>query len=510
LLPRARQEFQFSLRQLGGWYILAEKHPPMNSIPEKLPLWKLIIFALGQLGWSLASYGVSNLVMYFYMPPETAAATRIFPPFLFEGAVLGVFTIIGLINFGARFFDAVSNPLIASWSDRSHARMGRRRAFLAASAVPFALFSFLVFVPLRHFSANPSAAASVLNVVWLTVTILLFYFFFVMYFAPYNALISEFGHTPKERLMISTVIAVTWSLGFAVGNFVYDFQTAFERAGMSSVKAFQTVEAIFAIAAAVLMLLPVLVIDERRYAAYSVSNEGTFQALRSSLGNRNFVRFLISEFLYNVCQTIIQMGIVYYVVTLLRLDKEITSFLMIVMFILSFVFYPFITAAAVKWEKKKVTLVGFGLLALLFALFSLYGLVRIPPLIFAYATVAVAAIPIAIFTIVPNAIVADIAEADGIETGNFKAGMFFGVRSFESNLGVSVANILFPSLLVLGMSVDHPVGIRLSAIVSIGICIAGLLVFLLYDERAVLRSLAKKEKLSADELKKVADGRDGA
>jgi hypothetical protein len=42
------------------------------------------------------------------------------------------------------------------------------------------------------------------------------------------------------------------------------------------------------------MLLPVLVINERRYAAYSVSNETTIQALRSSLGNRNFLRFLIS------------------------------------------------------------------------------------------------------------------------------------------------------------------------------------------------------------------------
>ena len=360
-----------------------------------------------------------------------------------------------------------------------------------------------MFVPLRHFQVEPSVGASWLNTIWLTVTILVFYFFFVMYFSAFNALISELGHNPKERLFISTVIAVTWSLGFGVGNFVYDFQTVFEHRGMKSVAAFQTVVGIFAVVSAVLMILPVVFINERRYAAYSVSDESTLQALRSSLGNKNFLRFLIAELLYNVCQTIIQMGIVYYVVTLLQLAKELTSFLMMVMFILSFVFYPFITMAAVKWQKKKVVVVGFVLLSLLFVLFALMGLIPVPSMIFAYATVAVAAIPIAIFTIVPNAIVADIAEADGIETGNFKAGMFFGVRSFESNLGVSIANILFPSLLVLGMSVEHPVGIRLSAIVSIVICVAGLLVFLLYDEKAVLRSLAKKEKLSNDEMREI-------
>ncbi|HUI72608.1 MAG TPA: hypothetical protein VL354_18955, partial [Spirochaetia bacterium] len=122
-------------------------------------------------------------------------------------------------------------------------------------------------------------------------------------------------------------------------------------------------------------------------------------------------------------------------------------------------------------------------------------------LVYAYITVVFAAIPIAIFTIVPNAVVADIAEADGIETGNFKAGMFFGVRSFETNLGISIANIIFPWFLTMGMSVEHPFGVRLSAIVSVAVCIAGMLVFFLYDEKAVLRSLAKKEKLSAREAK---------
>ncbi len=463
--------------------------------PEKLPLAKLIVFALGQMGWSLASYGVSNLVMYFYMPPETATAA-IFPPFIFQGAVFGIFTIIGVINFGARLFDAVTNPIIASWSDRSPSPLGRRRFFMLVSAAPFALFSVLVFIPLKHFTSQPSVAASWLNVGWLLVTILLFYFFFVMYNAPFNALISELGHNPRERLMISTVISVTWALGFAAGNFVYEFQGLFESSGMDSVRAFQLVEAIFGVVSLALMLLPVIFIDERRYAAYSASQESTGQALRSALRNGNFFRFLVSEILYFICQTVIQMGVVYYVVTLLGLAKELTSFLMILMFLLSFAFYPLVTWSALRLEKKKVLMIGFAFLAVMFLCFALMGVLPIPPLLFAYATVALAALPMAIFGIIPNAIVADIAEADGIETGSFKAGMFFGIRTFETNLGTSIANILFPSLLTLGMSVENPFGIRMSAIVSIVIAVLGMLVFVTYNEKEVLRSLGKKEKLS--------------
>jgi GPH family glycoside/pentoside/hexuronide:cation symporter len=463
---------------------------------EKLPRWKLILFALGQLGWSLASFGVSNLIPYFYMSPEKAGAERTFPPFIFEGVFLGALTIIGVITFGARAFDAFTNPLIASWSDRSKSRLGRRRYYMAVSFVPFALFSVLVFLPPQHFTVIPAAGASWLNIVSLCLTILVFYFFFVMYTAPYNALISELGHNPKERLYISTVIGVTWSLGFAVGNSVYFLKPILEHQGLSPTAAFQTVEAIFAVASLVLMALPVLVIDEKRYVDSTVSNEPMMKSLISSLKNKNFVRFLFSELLYNVCQTIIQMGLVYYVVTLLLLEEEFTSYLLYGMFALSLLLYPAITALTVRWEKKRMMIIGFALLALLFLMFCFMGKVPMPGILYACITVAVAAIPIAIFTIVPNAIVADVAEAHGIETGDYKAGMFFGVRSFETNVGISFANVVFPSLLLLGKSVENPLGIRMSAVVSVAICLAGMAIIFLYDEKSVLRSLAKKEKLS--------------
>lgn len=463
--------------------------------PERLPGTKLVIFALGQFGWSLASFGVSNLLNYFYMPPEKADATRIFPSFLFQGNVLWIFTVIGAVAFLSRVFDGVTNPLLASWSDRSRSRLGRRRFFMAVSALPFALFSVLVFLPPQTFLAEPSLRGSAGNTAWLTVMSLLFYFFFVMYTAPYNALISELGHNPKERLTISTVISVTWALGFLTGNSVYAAKDLFVAAGLGQVGAFQAVQAAFALLSLVLMLLPVLFIDEPRYAAYGSSDEGTLRALGSSLKNRNFFRFLVAEFLYWIAQTVLQTGIVYFVVTLLGLGEEMTSTLMTAMFLLSFAFYPLVVWWTNRVGKKRVLVWAFVLFSVDFLIFAAMGIVRIPSAAFAWIAVAFSALPMAIFGILPNAVVADIAEADGIETGSFKAGMFFGVRTFETNLGISVANILFPSLLSLGMTSQNPVGIRMTAVVSFFICAAGMGVFLLYNERAVMRSLAKKEKI---------------
>jgi len=133
---------------------------------ETLPLWKKIMYALGQLGWSLASFSIGNLLIYFYLPPESGDRA-IFPAYIYQGYVIGVLTIIGLIYAFGRLWDAVTDPIIAGMSDRSRSPFGRRRKFLAISAFPFALLSILAFTP-------PVNALSPWNAVWLFVIVTLF------------------------------------------------------------------------------------------------------------------------------------------------------------------------------------------------------------------------------------------------------------------------------------------------------------------------------------------------
>ena len=156
----------------------------VQSQVKKLPFRLLVVFALGQFGWSLASFGAGNTLLYFYMPStDPSTGQLILPLFISQHPVFFAVTIIGLITALGRLFDSVTNPLIATWSDRCKAKIGRRRFFMAFAAAPFSLFSFLIFFPPVH-------ASSWVNVAWLTVVLLLFYFFFVAYTTHYTALIS--------------------------------------------------------------------------------------------------------------------------------------------------------------------------------------------------------------------------------------------------------------------------------------------------------------------------------
>lgn len=419
---------------------------------QSLPFWKKIMYALGQYGWSLASYGVLNLITQFYV--TTTDKTPEYILFLPAVVLIGI-TVLGLVEGSGRVFDAITDPLIAGWSDRSKSKLGRRRKFLLISVVPFSVLSFLVFFP-------PVGEPSAWNVVFLVVVLFLFYFFMTMYVTPFFALMSELGHSPRERLEMSTLISITWALGFATGSQALGFKSIFRdilinsmgfEAGQSTnVLSFQLVMIGFGVISLILMVLPIIFINEKKYCEPHVSKEGSFEAVKNAFKNKNFRFFTLSDLTYWLSLTFIQTGMQpFYVTKLLGLEESTASVFMLIMFVCSFLFYVPVNFIARKVGKKKVLVVGFITFSISFSFVAIMG--RVPfldPFIQGVIAMIWSAVPISIFGILPNAIVADIAEYEGIRTGNYKAGIFFGARTFMQKMGQSVAKLIFPSFLLIG------------------------------------------------------------
>ena len=176
---------------------------------KKLTTGKIWQFAAGQFGWAILSGIISNWLVYFYQPDKTAISQgqTVFIP---QGLVVfGIFTIIGGITAFGRIFDAFTDLMIASLSDRCTSKNGRRIPFLKWASLPLALSTILVFW-------SPVNKNSWINGVFLLVMILAYYLSITAYCTPYNALIPELGHTQQERLNISTVISFTFIAGTAV------------------------------------------------------------------------------------------------------------------------------------------------------------------------------------------------------------------------------------------------------------------------------------------------------
>lgn len=468
---------------------------PRPSLPLRLPFWKKVMFALGQLGWSLASYGAANFLNQYYLP-FNEGGKAIYPKMINQGYVIGVLTVIGLaLGFG-RIFDAVTDPLVAVLSDRCRLKLGRRRSFLAISALPFALFAILVFIPI---GGAGQGANLILNSVWLFLTITLLYWFMTMYVTPFFAWMSELGHDADERLQLSTMISITWALGAMIGAQAPVVQGIFQGRGMSALAAFQTTMAIFGGASLVFMLLPVIFIDENKYCLSVPSDDGFFASIGKVVRDRNFLIFTFSDLAYWISLYFINNGLLYYITVLLGLPKETYSLLFIVMFALSFLFYVPVGLVAKKLGRRRLLIAAFLMFSALFVFCAFFGSIPLPAMAQAYIAAFLAAVPMAIFGILPNAMISDMAEAYAIETGVHKAGVFFGFRTFMSKMGQFVGALILPSIVMIGADkaageVVGPRGVRMTTFLALGFCLVGLVLLLAYSEKKVVASLAKAGK----------------
>ena len=61
----------------------------------KPPIYILLIYAVGQMGWAIAGAGITNMLEYFYFPPELSNGQPLFPSYVYQGAVLGAFNGVG-------------------------------------------------------------------------------------------------------------------------------------------------------------------------------------------------------------------------------------------------------------------------------------------------------------------------------------------------------------------------------------------------------------------------------
>jgi glycoside/pentoside/hexuronide:cation symporter, GPH family len=448
---------------------------------EKLPLSKQIAYSLGQFGWSLLSGIIGSYLIFYYIPTKESGISIFIPQVVF----IGFITIIGAITMLGRLFDAVTDPWIATLSDRSKSKKGRRISFMQVSAVPFAVTTVLVFW-------SPVNGESSINAIFLTVMLLLFYLFLTMYVTPFFALLSELGHTPEERLNLSTYISVTWFLGAAVASQAPILWNIFQGMGYSTVVSMRIALTILSVIGLIFLLIPVIAIDEKRYCESVPSELKMLDSMKATFRNKEFRMFVFSDLVYWVAITIFQSSLLYYITILLKLPDTMFGVLFMGLGVGSFLFYVPINIIAKKIGKKLLLIIAFGIFLAVYVYGAFLGLLPFDTTLQAYIMVLLAAIPMAIFGILPNVVVADIAEYDARKTGIRREGMFFGTRTFMSKIGQMFSMLILSGLLLSQGDVSNEMSIRLTAVTAAVFCIIGLIFLLMYDEKKILEGITDK------------------
>lgn len=136
------------------------------------------------------------------------AATNLFVLFFFS-QVLGLpGWVVGAVMGVALVIDAVTDPMMGSWSDGFHHRWGRRHPFLLASALPVGLSFALVF--------SPPALGPVGLALWAGACLIAHRLALTVFFVPHMALGAELSSDYDERTRIAGVRVFFTYLGAAI------------------------------------------------------------------------------------------------------------------------------------------------------------------------------------------------------------------------------------------------------------------------------------------------------
>lgn len=409
-------------------------------------------FAVGASGWALGDRLLMTYALYFYSPPPDVG--------LVEKLPIWILPVWGLVSVAGRVVDSVTDPLVASWTDRSTHRFGRRRIFMLWGVVPLALCTALVFFP-------PIAGPSWGNAVFVAVALAAYFAAFTVYACPFQALLPDLARTDRDRLDLSTFQAIAMLAGAAIVMIGAPLAL-----GASPDEArFQGVAIGFAALSLVLMCAPIALIPEPKLVdAPTPTSLPLIAAVRATLRSPGMGWYLVATIAFWFGFNTVASGVPYFVTVLMRQPAAYAGTVLTATFVVAAACFPLVNAMGKRIGKRRTLMIGAAALAAVMCAVPLIdgrtsGLV----------IMGLGGFPIAVLMAVPNALLADLATAEARRSGENREAMFFGAQAFflKVNLGVSAG--VLAALLGLGKSVAQPLGVQ-----AIGPATAGVLLLSIF------------------------------
>ncbi len=405
----------------------------------RLPLSTKIFQGIGALPDTLKNFAFSTFLLFYY------------------NQVLGVRAVLASVAIMvALVIDALTDPMVGSFSDNLRSRLGRRHPLMYLASVPLGIFLYLVFSP-------PEGLTEIGLFVWLVAFAIATRVSMAFYLVPWNALFAEFSDDYAERTSIITFRYLIGWTGGAIFTFVawkYIFPSSAEFAkGQLNPTAYHLFAPILGLlVGAAAFLTTHLTRNEIPYLLQPVGQATPFSLKRVfsevvlALRNRDFLVLFITLLTASAIGGTTEALNIYVQTYFWSLNGEALRWfaLAILGFLAAFALIPVVQA---RFDKKRLVIYGLAFLVLNgVAMIGLRFLDVLPPngspmLLPLLVTNEI--IRIAVFTVVAimfGSMVADALDAQELTTGRRQEGVFSAALSFStkatSGLGVLLGGLL--------------------------------------------------------------------
>jgi Na+/melibiose symporter-like transporter len=329
--------------------------------------------------------------------------------------------VVGTIFLIAKFWDAVSDPLVGNLSDRTEHASGRRKPWLRAAAPMLAIFSIMAWAP-------PASLEGFQLSLWIGVAVIGFYTAYTMFDVPHMALGAEITLLPNERNKVFGVRQlmriVAMLIAGTLGTYLVSQGTAYATA-MAYALGFL---------ALVLIFTGVSLLPPERDAFKGRGGENPYKALRDVLANPHARLLLLIVFIDSIGLGGIGVLLPFLVEYVIKMDGMLPLFMAINM-LASLAMVPGWIWLAKHFDKRKLIFWAFV------ASGAGYGLVIFISegdwLIMALSSL-IAGGASSCANVLGYSLKSEIIDCDEYLTGERKEGAYFAGWSFVNKLGAGI------------------------------------------------------------------------
>lgn len=447
-----------------------------------LPKSKMYRYCLADIAKGLFNGMIGNYLLYFFQPTVKSGLPQLLP----QNKLLGYITIMALITALGKIVDAVTDPLVATLSDKCTHKAGRRMPFLRGAALPYALSVLLIFYA-------PFRAGSAVNALWVGFFLISYYTAYTFFFIPRNALVPEIIPDAKVRVGYYGV-----STAFFMGSssFMYAatlFVNLLKNAGFSALWAWRAVFTLFAAIGVTCLLLSAYAFEETDYVTANVRpRESLLRSCGQVLKNRNFLCFAAGDLFSGVSMAFFQTAMLYYITMLLNVPESQSFLVMLSAIGVALCLFPLIIRLSRTYNKKAPLVAASIVFTIVFA-FIFFGdkIAALAPgneLFVGLALGVVVSFPFAAINILPQSILSDIIQQDSLQSGVNREGIFSATKTFIEKCASALAMMVVSSVLAIGAGAGESVGllgVKLTGVFAGGFSLLSLIFFLFYNDKKV-------------------------
>lgn len=466
---------------------------------KEITMKKVVQYFLSDIGVGFLTGMIANYLLYFYQPTIQSGLPHLLP----ASNVGKYITIMALITGIGKALDAVTDPIVANWSDKCKHPSGRRVPFLKWTAIPYALSCLMIFFA-------PFEQGSVGNAIWVAFFVIAYYLAYTIYRIPQRALVPEIIVDPHMRVKAYTISAVFFMGGSSIMYAVTLFVGFLKNGGISALWAWRICFIVLAVIAAVLLMISAFAIKEKDYVVKEYSRQDKFlKSFKKVITNKTFVLVTMGDLCNSIAMAFFQTALMYYITVLLGVPEDQSIIIMATAIACAGICFPFIIKISKVKNKKLPLLIAGGMFTVLFTAIFFGDKIGGPPIVKGVIMGILVAFPFASVNMLPSSIVSDVIQEDTLRTGVNKEAMFMSAKTFIEKLSYAVAMVVVASVLAVGAATGEKIGLQ--GVKLTGLCagifsLLSFIIYCFYNDNKITANIRRMRDEKAAEEAAAEDG----